>query len=106
MGRLLVKIAATEVIGPESFCLIMAQLMPVQQAIAGANDGAEAFIVAILTSAEQQPSAARVITQDHMGGHGNRLPTAQEDVVRGQQSLPLALARLSAVSQPVNGVVD
>jgi hypothetical protein len=106
MGRLLVKVAAAEVINPKSFRLVMAQLMPVQQAIAWANDGAEAFIVAIRTPAEQQPGAVRAIAQDHMGGNGKRLPTAQEDVVSGQQGLPLAFAKLGAVSQPANRVVD
>src|ERR1035441_405563 len=106
MGRLLVKVATAEVINPESFRLVMAQLMPVQQAIAGTNDGAETFITAIHTPAQQQSGAVRAIAQDHMGGNGNRLPTAHEDVVSGQQGLPLAFAKLGAVSEPANRVVD
>src|ERR1035438_8103688 len=106
MGRLLVKVAAAEVINAKSFSLVMAQFMPMQQAIARANDGAETFIVAIHTPAEKQPGAVRAIAQDHMGGNGNHLPTAHEDVVSGQQGLPLAFAKLGAVSHPANRVVD
>src|SRR5208283_3049957 len=102
MRRVLVEIAAPEIIEAEPLGLVILQLLPVQKAIARTDRAMEALVTTIRTSAQEQPGSFRMIPHEHMRCQRHPLPPAYEDIMAGQQSVPLCFAQLRAVPQTLD----